>query len=145
MSVSEINCADDLVALANEAVQQVRKNKKYYDLIGAVLMANHVADWHYLKDLQRNHFKETERAAMKASYPEWDILRQLANGTKHCKLQAKQATFTWENNDFWNSLGQMGVSGDLDWFVDFEGKARSVIVLIEVFLEKFADSSARPK
>jgi hypothetical protein len=144
MSVSEIHCADDLAALASEAVQQVRMHKQYRDLIGAVLMANHIADWHYKKTLNRSDLDEPAKKAMKARYPEWAILRELANGTKHCKLQAKRDILKWEHADFWNSPGHEG--GDrFDWFVDFEGQPRSVTVLIETFLEKFADRSSRPK
>lgn len=143
MSVSEIRCADDLAALASEAVQQVRMHKQYRDLIGAILMANHVADWHYLKDLGQT-FDKSEKEAMKASYPEWDILRKLANGTKHCKTQAKQDPLQWEHADFWSSPGHVGEDW-LDWFVDFEEQPRSVVVLIETFLEKFADRSSRPE
>lgn len=144
MSVSEIRCADDLAALALEAVQQVRKHKQYRDLIGAVLMANHIADWHYLTDLKRKRLDDPERAAMRARYPEWEILRELANGAKHCKAQAKREALQWEHDDFWNSPGHVGEDW-LDWFVDFEGEPRSVTVLIETFLEKFADRPSRPK
>lgn len=69
MSVSEIRCADDLAALASEAVQQVRMHKQYRDLIGAILMANHVADWYYSKDLGQL-FGTLQKETMKASYPE---------------------------------------------------------------------------
>jgi hypothetical protein len=47
-------------------------------------MANHIADWHYIKDLNRKDFSAPEREEMKFCYPEWDMIRQLANGTKHC-------------------------------------------------------------
>ncbi|MGQ0333202.1 hypothetical protein [Halomonas elongata] len=143
MSVSEIRCADDLAALANEAVQQVRMNKQYRDLISAILMANHIADWYYLKDLNQD-FTSQEKETMKARYPEWDVLRKLANGTKHCKAQAKQDILQWGHVDFWRSPGHVG--GDwFDWFVDVEGELRSVTVLIEIFLEQFSDSCSRPK
>jgi len=147
MGVFEIKCADDLVALAKEAVQQVRIHKQYRDLIGAVLMANHVADWHYIKDLGRTDFRDREKEAMRARYPEWEVLRQLANGTKHPKkqnIQAKRDELQWEHDDFWTSPGHVGDDGS-DWFVAFEGNPRSVTVLIETFLEKFSDRSARPK
>lgn len=143
MSVLEIQCADDLADLTREAVQQVRKSKEYRDLVGAILMANHIADWHYVKDLQRNTFGEHERATMKACYPEWDILRKLANGTKHCKKQSSRAALQWEDTDFWDSPGHIGEDGH-DWFVEFDGQTRSVTVLIETFLEKFSNSSTRP-
>ncbi len=144
MSISQINCSDHLAALASEAVQQVRLNKQYRDLIGAMLMANHVAEWHFLKDLNQISFGVHERNEMKRCYPEWDILRLLANGTKHCKPIDRQDTLGWEHLDFWDSPGHMGVDG-LDWFVDVEGQPRSVTVLIETFLMKFADRSSRPK
>jgi hypothetical protein len=143
-SISEICCADDLAALAREAVQQVRLHKQYRDLIGAILMANHVADWYFKKDLGRA-FNDSEKDAMKSHYPEWDLLRQLANGTKHCKAKVKteQATLEWEDADFWDSLGHVGRDG-LDWFVDFDGRPRSVAVVIETFLDQFADIATRP-
>lgn len=143
MSVSEIRCADDLAVLTSEAVQQVRIHKQYRDLIGAVLMANHIADWYYLKDLSQA-FDGPEKEAMRTRYPEWDTLRKLANGTKHCKLQAKHESLQWEHSDFWSSPGHVG-EDSRDWFVDVEGQPRSVTVLIETFLEEFTDRSSRPK
>lgn len=142
MGISQIHCADDLAALAAEAVQQVRKDKQYRDLIAAVLMANHVADWHYVKDLGRE-FDNPAKEQMKASYPEWDVLRRLANGAKHCKLQAQESSLEWEHADFWCSPGHLENSG-FDWFVEFDGQDRSVTVLIESFLEKFSDHALRP-
>jgi len=144
MSISEIRCADDLAALAREAVQQVRAHKQYRDLIGAILMANHVADWFYKKEFNRPVCKP-EREAMQDRYPEWDILRQLANGTKHCKPKVKtdQNAVEWEQPDYWSSLGHVGQDG-LDWFVDVEGQPRSITVLIETFLDQFADPASRP-
>jgi hypothetical protein len=107
-------------------------------------MANHIADWHYKKDRGRNAFNDPDREAMKARYPEWDILRKLANGTKHCKAQATRDALQWEHADYWDSPGHTG-GDELDWFVDFEGQPRSVTVLIETFLEKFSDHSSRPQ
>ncbi|WP_150125138.1 hypothetical protein [Aquaspirillum sp. LM1] len=144
MNVVEIQCADDLAALTNEAVQQFRKSKQYRDLISAILMANHIADWHYIKDLNRKNFSTPEREEMKACYPEWDVIRQLANGTKHCNAQAVREDLQWEHSDFWSSAGHVGENWQ-DWFVNIEGHQRSVIVLIEDFLKSFADHSSRPK
>ncbi|MFG6666971.1 hypothetical protein ACGK9R_07665 [Halomonas sp. HNIBRBA4712] len=145
MIVGEIKCADDMAFLASESVKQVRVNKQYRDLISAILMANHIADWHYIKDLGLGEkgFGKQEREKMKQAYPEWDILRKLANGTKHCKLQASKKELKWEDFDFWNSPGHVGEDW-LDWFVDFDDRPRSVIVLIESFLKKFSDKSSRP-
>lgn len=143
-AISEIRCADDLAALAREAVQQVRLHGQYRDLIGAILMANHVADWHFKKHLGRA-LNDAERDAMKSRYPEWDILRQLANGTKHCKAKVKseQDTLEWEDFDFWGSPGHAD-QDRLDWYVDFDGRPRSVAVLIETFLDQFANTATRP-
>ena len=76
-------------------------------------------------------------------YPEWDVLRKLANGMKHCKLQAQENSLEWDHSDFWSSPGHVGTDG-LDWFVEFDGQDRSVTVLIETFLEKFAQHGSRP-
>lgn len=143
MAISEIQSADDLAALANEAVQQVRKHKQYRDLIAAILMANHVANWHFQKDLGCNDLTDSDKAKMRATYPEWEVLRKLANGTKHCRLQAQQCSVQWEHDDFWGSPAHLGSDG-LDWFVEFDGRERSVIVLLESFLEEFADRALRP-
>lgn len=143
MAIYQIQCADDLAALAAEAVQQVREHKRYRDLIAAILMANHVADWHFKKTLGRKHLTKPDRIKMKAIYPEWDVLRDLANGTKHCDLQAQQSSIDWEHHDFWESPAHVGGNG-LDWFVEFNGQKRSVTVLIESFLEKFSDRALRP-
>lgn len=143
MTISHIENADDLAALATEAVKQVREHKQYRDLIAAILMANHVADWHFRKQLGHKDLSETDKKEMRATYPEWDVLRKLANGTKHCKLQARQSSVEWEQSDFWGSPAHVGNDG-LDWFVEFDGQERSVIILIESFLEKFADHSLRP-
>lgn len=143
MPISEINSADDLAVLASEAVQQVRITKQYRDLVAAILMANHVADWHYQKDLGRN-FDNPEKAQMKATYPKWDMLRKLANGAKHCKLQPQQTSVEWEHDDFWDSPAHVDSDG-LDWFVEFDGINRSVTVLIESFLEEFSNHALRPR
>jgi hypothetical protein len=146
MAVTKITCADDLAALAREALEHIWRDKRFSDLIGAILMANHVADWHFQVDLGRS-FNDVAKDAMKAAYPEWDTIRQLANGTKHCKLaapvQTQQDELQWEHDDFWGSPGHIGNDG-LDWFVDYNGKQRSVAVLIKTFLEKFDNSSTRP-
>lgn len=146
MSVTEIKCADDMAAMAREALEQVWQTKQYRDLISAVLMANHVADWHFLNDRGRKKFGKPERDLMTAAYPEWDILRELANGTKHCLVspKAEQDVLAWEHDDFWSSLGHVG-EDHLDWFVEFDDKPRSVAVLIDQFLSKFANRSGRPK
>lgn len=142
MAISKIHCADDLAALAVEAVQQFRKDKQYRDLISAVLMANHVADWHFQKDLGRK-FKGSEKEKMKGIYPEWGVLRDLANGTKHCELQAHKCPVEWEHDDLWDSPGHVESNG-LDWFVEFDGQDRSVTILIESFLEDFTNRAFRP-
>jgi hypothetical protein len=142
MPVTKITCADDLAALAKEVVEQMWENKRFSFLTGALLMANHVADWHFKADLKRS-FNKAAKDAMKATYPEWETIRQLANGTKHCKLVAASDQIQFENDDFWDSPGHVGSDG-LDWFVDHNGKQRSVAVLIKTFLEKFDDSSSRP-
>lgn len=95
MSVTELLSADDMAALADEAVKQVRISKQFRDLISAILIANHVADWHFKKSLDRN-FGCAEKKLMKEHYPEWDTLRQLANGAKHCMLQPEQGSVEWE-------------------------------------------------
>ncbi|WP_194725038.1 hypothetical protein [Noviherbaspirillum malthae] len=146
MPVTEISCADDLAALAREALDQIWTDKRFSDLIGAVLMANHVADWYFQVDLGRK-FDDAAKRAMKATYPEWDVIRQLANGTKHCKLEApvraKRNELQWEHDDFWGSPGHVGNDG-LDWFVDYNGTQRSVAVVVKTFLEQFEDSTNRP-
>ncbi|RJF92673.1 hypothetical protein [Noviherbaspirillum saxi] len=146
MAVTKIACADDLAALAKETLDHVWTDKRFSDLIGAILMANHVADWHFQVDLKRK-FEKAEKQAMNDAYPEWETIRQLANGTKHCKLisavQPKQEDLQWEHDDFWGSPGHVGGDG-IDWFVDHDGKQRSAAVLIRTFLEKFDNSSARP-
>ncbi|MRW92849.1 hypothetical protein GJ699_22885 [Duganella sp. FT80W] len=115
--------------------------------MAAIMMANHVADWHFKIDLGRS-FDDNARRAMKAAYPEWDTIRQLANGTKHCKptagIEIQQVELEWEHDDFWESPGHVG-NDWLDWFVDYELKQRSVAVLINNFLQKFEIASDRPK
>lgn len=146
MTISEITFADDLAALASESLERLWKEKRFGDLMAAILMANHVADWHFKVDLGRS-FDDTARSAMKSAYPEWDTIRQLANGTKHCKLtapvKAQLDELQWEHDDFWSSPGHVGKDG-LDWFVGYESKQRSVAVLIKNFLQKFEIVSNRP-
>lgn len=146
VTISEITCAEDLAALASEALDRLWKEKRFSDLIGAILMANHIADWHFEVDLGRS-FDKAAFNAMKTAYPEWDTIRQLANGAKHCKLTARVKAeleeLQWEHDDFWRSPGHVGKDG-LDWFVDYECKPRSVAVLIKTFLKKFENASTRP-
>lgn len=146
MTISEITCADDLAALANESIDRLGKEKRFVDLMAAILMANHVADWHFKVDLGRC-FDANARSEMKAAYPEWNTIRQLANGTKHCKpaagVKIQSAELQWEHDDFWGSPGHVGKDW-LDWFVDHESKQRSAAGLIKIFLQKFAVASNRP-
>lgn len=146
MAITKITCADDLAVLAKEAVEQVGRNKRFGDLIGAILMANHVAEWYFQVDLSRK-FGLSEMEAMKVAYPEWDTIRQLANGIKHCKLahpvRAQLDDVHWEHSDFWDSPGHIDENGS-DWFVQHSDQERSVAVLIKVFLEKFENTSSRP-
>jgi hypothetical protein len=144
MTISEITGADDLAALAKEALDRLWKEKRFSDLISALLMANHVADWHFKVDLGRDRI---DHIAMKTAYPEWGTIRQLANGTKHCEpkagVEVKSDELQWEHDDFWGSPGHVGDDG-CDWFVEHESKQRSVAVLIKKFLKKFETTSSRP-
>ncbi|MFZ6659079.1 hypothetical protein [Undibacterium sp. TJN19] len=144
MSITKITCSDDLAALAKEAIEQFARERQFKDLIGAIMMANHVADWHFQVDLKKA-FEKAEKSAMKLAYPKWDTIRSLENGAKHCtKVRTKYNEIQWEDHDFWESPGHADDDG-FDWFVEHEDKQRSVAVLIATFLEAFADSSARPK
>ncbi|MFZ6681999.1 hypothetical protein [Undibacterium sp. Tian12W] len=144
MPITKITCADDLAALAKEAIEQFARERQFKDLIGAIMMANHVADWHFQVGLKKD-VEKTEKSAMKLAYPKWDTIRSLANGAKHCaKVQTKHNEIQWEHHDFWESPGHTDVDG-FDWFVEHEDEQRSVAVLIATFLDEFADSSARPK
>jgi hypothetical protein len=144
MDIFEITGADDLAALAKEALDRLWKEKRFGDLMSALLMANHVADWHFKVDLGRDRI---DIIAMKTAYPEWNTIREIANGTKHCKPKAgaevKLDEVQWEHDDFWGSPAQAGNDGR-DWFVEHESKQRSVAVLIKNFLQKFETASTRP-
>lgn len=146
MGISEIKCADDIAGLAREALDRFCVSKNFCDLIGAVLMANHIFDWHFEKFRGKDD-KAIKAGLMSAAYPDWEAIRQLANGTKHCKLKATAHAvpdqLDWEHDDFWPSPGHVG-GDNVDWFVEFNGKQRSVAVLIENFLDKFEDVSGRP-
>jgi hypothetical protein len=146
MTISEIKCADDLAGLAREALNRVWVSKNFCDLMGAVLMANHVADWYFIGAYAQK-FDDPQRLAMIDAYPEWDIIRKLANGTKHCNLIATKVArpdqLMWEHDDWWGSPGHVG-GDNVDWFIEVNGKPRSVAVLVKDFLDKFEDVSLRP-
>lgn len=128
MAISKITCADDLAALASESVERLSKEKRFSDLMAAILMTNHVADWHFKVDLGGS-FDQNARSAMKAAYSEWDTIRQLANGTKHCKpaagVEIQLAELQWEHDDFWGSPGHVGKIGSTGLLTMNRGSGRS--------------------
>ncbi len=143
MGITKVESADDMAALAREAIEQFRSSHEYRDLMAAVLMANHVADWYFqtIWDVEydpRKHIK-----IMKNSFREWNVLRKIANGLKHCDLKDERKGLEFEDLDFWRSGAHRDECWN-DWFVEVDGEMRSVVVLVETFLDNFSKTENRP-
>jgi hypothetical protein len=72
-----------------EAALRLLEERRGEDRVGldiemaAALLAVHVCDWHYIKTLGHSRATDADKRAFAAIYPDWNILREIANGTKH--------------------------------------------------------------
>jgi hypothetical protein len=55
--------------------------------LSAVLLAVHVCDWHAIRLLAQPDASANFKEAFAIRFPDWDILRSIANGTKHPKTR----------------------------------------------------------
>lgn len=115
--------------------------------LAAGVLAVHVHDWYVIKDLGQPEVKKTDKAEFARKYPDWDVLRQIANGFKHPELReadvslAKAAFAEWEHIDYWNAPQQRKTL-----FVEVDGIERSVHSLAFGFCRRFlAAEFPRPR
>jgi len=105
--------------------------------LSAAILASHVFDWH------RRHSKAKQkdaRHAFEQNHPEWPILREIANGTKHPypgKVDVSKANLRepeWEDHDFWHATPDRPTL-----FVDVSGRQRSIYVMTYQFCHRYLD------
>src|SRR3954463_10913426 len=75
--------------------------------LAAAMMANHVFDWHHEHHVQSANSPEGRVFA--SDFPDWDVLRRIANGTKHPRnpkhprLDQEPRAAEWKDPDFWGA------------------------------------------
>jgi hypothetical protein len=128
-----------LLDLANSPEIESDFDKGALELAAATL-ANHVRDWHYRERVDR----DARWDEFKARYPDWDLLRQVSNGTKHAKAIVQDATrprqVKWEDRDFWSAWHSPDAR---TLFVDMGGEQRSVRAAIINFCTAYLDEAAK--
>jgi hypothetical protein len=103
--------------------------------LSAAILANHVCDWH----IRSRGLKGADGVAyFEQVHPEWPILKEIANGTKHphrkradvSGVASREAEF--EDDDWWYS-----VQGQSTLFIEVDGKERSVHALAWAFCTSY--------
>lgn len=133
------NTAADMVAIAYEAIERYeRTEKSALNLMAALLITSHIADWYGKRDLAG----DLDMNAFKQRHPEFKTIRDIANALKHPKMTVEDG-FTaaklehgtvcsleleWEDRDFW--LGRTAV-------ISHSGENRAVTALCRSFLKRF--------
>ena len=107
----------------------------------AAVLATHVMDWHYLERGVKETLASGDYEEFKKDYPQWDALRQIANGTKHPVQKyphvsaAVRREAEWEDDQWWES-----VPGRSQQFIDVSGKDRGVRTLTWSFCNQYLRS-----
>jgi len=129
----------DMVAIAEELLEQYRKTPSPALLLSAVLTANHVIDWHCKENGKK--LDEEMRKDLERQFPGWDALRQISNGLKHMKPKTNQYHHgklidrepSWGDDNFWRGYG----TGIPHWYIDINEKQVPVESLCQDFLDKY--------
>lgn len=134
--------AADMVAIAYQAIERYETTEKSaLNLMSAVLVTSHVADWYGRRD-QAGPFDIREFGQR---YPEFPTIRKLANAMKHPSVRDGTVTdgfaaagighgsvahleMEWEDRDFW--IGQTAKVLHL-------GQERPITGLCRLFLNRF--------
>lgn len=128
----------DMVAIAEELLEQYRNTPSPSLLLSAVLTANHVIDWH----CKENGIKLNEmRSQLECQFPEWNDLREISNGLKHMKPNTNQRHHRdligrepgWGDRNFWRGFG----TGKPHWYIEINEKQVPVDSLCQDLLNKY--------
>lgn len=119
---------DDLARAALELLKLADLTEPRTALeLSAAILASHVFEWHFRHTSTRG---KDARREFEQKHPEWSILREIANGTKHPYpgridvLGANLREPVWEDEDFWHATPDRP-----SLFVDVDGRERSIYVM----------------
>jgi hypothetical protein len=105
--------------------------------LSAAILANHVFEWHCRHTKTKS---EDARRDFEQKHPEWPILRQIANGTKHPYpreidiSEAKLREPEWEDEDFWHATVDRPTL-----FVAVGDSERSIYVMTYRFCHRYLE------
>jgi hypothetical protein len=134
-----------------EAALRLLEERRGEDRVGldiemaAALLAVHVCDWHYIKTLGHSRATDADKRAFAAIYPDWNILREIANGTKHPEPEnidvssAIPREAEWVDVGFWNAP-----QGTKTLFIEVDGQGQSVHSLTFGFCRQYLTDTASP-
>jgi hypothetical protein len=118
-----------------ELIDSVGEDKIGILELAAAIMASAVLDWHCFHKRMR---KSAGHAEFARDYPEFRLLQEMANGTKHpVQRQAdigasQRRELEWEDRDFWNASPHKPTL-----FIDVDGEQRSVRALVWGFCHPY--------
>lgn len=118
--------------------------------LGAATLCNHVFDWHdeagkpptVRQPPGKQSKLELAQVKFKHTFPDWDLLRQISNGTKHALSSIANPSNTdlreveWEDYDFWGADHHRPTL-----FVSIGGKPRAVSALIVNFANSYIETA----
>jgi hypothetical protein len=130
-----------MLSMAEASIWKLMKEQSVENLFPAVLMTVHCIEWDRAWKRETKNFHTPEHKAFRERHPEWDILRQIANGMKHAERKVGQPhphdmtsrLLEWEDADFWYSAGAKGPI----WFIGVDDENRVVHALCIHALERF--------
>jgi hypothetical protein len=108
--------------------------------LSAAILAVQICDWHAIRLLNQSDVSSQLKADFGAEYPNWQILRSIANGTKHPTTKHPNISVgqlrdaEWEDDDYWNAPVERGTL-----FIDIGGKLRSVHSLTFGFCHEYLE------
>jgi hypothetical protein len=138
--------ARDLAEAALRLLEKHRDNRVSLDIeMAAALLAVHVCDWHYLNVLRHPKVTDADKRAFAKMYPDWNVLREIVNGTKHPELKninvssADPREAEWEDLGFWNAP-----QGSKTLFIEVDGEEQSVHSLTFGFCRQYLTDTVPP-
>lgn len=125
--------ANEFADMAERMIERLRREPSADNLFSAILAVNHLPEWYQTRF--------SGKAVDASQWPEWHVIRQLANGTKHARRRGSEAhphdlnlkELEWGDADGWHHFG----SAPNFWMVQVDGKPRSVYVLCYNFLKRY--------
>lgn len=104
---------DEYVEIARTLVERHGQSEDAASVMAAIVATDHVMDW-FRKSFAVSSRRQREdfRIWFAAEFPAWDVLRDLANGTKHADLTSlapltnedpvPSLSLSWASNAFWD-------------------------------------------